>query len=308
MKEHEKNESNRERKDKTKQNTGLLKTVFGGLKITWPKLIIFAVAMGTYTALMAMFVPDGNSFHDIAVSPEWWVLPAIIIIANAKKPLEAALKTFVFFLVSQPLVYLIQVPFSDNGWSLFGYYPYWFKITLLTFPGAFLGWYIKKDEWYSGLILSVMTVLLALTGVGCIRNFIETPPNHLITAIYCFAIIPVFIFGIFKNKTPRIVTAVITAVAILIYLPAAMAHPFEAYNNSFLSENEITLVGEPYISKWSGEGKGSVEIIEYEGGYNFRISGDRGKKYTFTVSDDEHEYEFEYYFDKELQTVVVKKL
>ena len=198
MKEHEKNESNRERKDKTKQNTGLLKTVFGGLKITWPKLIIFAVAMGTYTALMAMFVPDGNSFHDIAVSPEWWVLPAIIIIANAKKPLEAALKTFVFFLVSQPLVYLIQVPFSDNGWSLFGYYPYWFKITLLTFPGAFLGWYIKKDEWYSGLILSVMTVLLALTGVGCIRNFIETPPNHLITAIYCFAIIPVFIFGIFK--------------------------------------------------------------------------------------------------------------
>ena len=123
-----------------------LQKLFGGINLTWPKLIIFAVIMGIYTALMAMLVPDGNSFHDIAVTMEWWVLPAILIIVNCKKPLEAALKTFVFFLISQPLVYLIQVPFNGMGWGLFGYYPFWFKVTLLTFPAAFIGWYMKKDK------------------------------------------------------------------------------------------------------------------------------------------------------------------
>lgn len=284
-----------------------IKKLFGGLKITWPKLIVFSVMMGVYTALIATFVPDGNSFHDIAVTAEWWILPAILIIVNSKKPLEAALKTFVFFLISQPLVYLIQVPFNTMGWGLFSYYPYWLKITLLTFPGAFVGWYVKKDKWYSGVILSVMTVLLVISGVGYVRSFIETPPNHLISIIYCFGIIPVFIFGIFKDKIPRIITAVITATALLIYVPLSFVEPYEAYNNTFIEESGITFVGEPYISFWAGEGEGDVEIIKYSEGYNFKLSGVRGKVYSFSVSDDENEYSFEYYFDDELQTVVVRQ-
>lgn len=284
-----------------------IKNLFGGLEISWPKLVIFSVIMGIYTALVAMLAPDGNSFHDIAVTAEWWVLPAIIIIVNSKKPLEAALKTFVFFLISQPLVYLFQVPFSHMGWGLFGYYPFWFKITLLTFPGAFIGWYIKKDKWYSGIILSVMTVLLAITGVAYIHSFIETPPNHLISIIYCFVMIPLFIFAIFKDKIPRIITAVVTVVALLIYIPLTSARPYEAYNNSFIEENNITFVGEPYISFWAGDGQGSVDIIQYEDGYNFKITGFRGKTYRFAISDEEHEYEFEYYYDKDLDTVVINK-
>ncbi|MBR3177834.1 hypothetical protein IKF27_03500 [Candidatus Saccharibacteria bacterium] len=195
----------------------ILKKLFGDIALTWPRLIIFAIIMGVYTAIMAMFVPDGNSFHDIAVTPEWWVLPAIFIIVNCKKPLEAALKTLVFFLISQPLVYLIQVPFNSMGWSLFGYYPYWFKVTMLTFPGAFIGWYIKKDKWYSGLILSVMTVFLALTGIAYISGFGEYFPNHLISVIYCFSVIPVFIFAILKSKKSRLITGVVTIIAAIIY-------------------------------------------------------------------------------------------
>lgn len=284
-----------------------LKKLFGGLEITWPKLIIFSLIMGIYTALVAMLVPDGNSFHDIAVTPEWWVLPAILIIVNSKTPLDAALKTFVFFLISQPLVYLIQVPFNSLGWGLFGYYPYWFKITLLTFPGAFLGWFIKKDQWYSGLILSVMTAFLAISGVAFLHKCLETPPNHLITTIYCFAIIPVLIFAIFKNKPPRIIASAVTIVALLIYAPLAFTQPFEAYNNSFIDENEITFVGEPYVSFWTGEGQGNVEIIKYDEGYNFKLSGVYGKTYRFAISDDENEYYFEYHFDNDSKTVVINQ-
>ena len=96
--------------------------VFGGLKMTWPRVIIFAVIMGVYTALCALLAPDGNSFHDIAVVMSPWVLPALIVILNCKTPWEAAAKVFVFFLISQPLVYLIQVPFSDMGWKQIAYW------------------------------------------------------------------------------------------------------------------------------------------------------------------------------------------
>lgn len=284
------------------------KTTFGGLEMTWKTVIIFAIVMGGYTALMAMLVPDGNSFHDIAVMPEWWVLPAIIIIVNCKKPLEAALKTFVFFLISQPLVYLIQVPFSEMGWELFGYYKYWFMVTLLTFPGGFIGWYIKKDKWYSGLILSVMTVLLVFMGFNYARGFSESFPSHLLTTIYCFGIIPVFIFGLFENKAPRIVTASITLVALIIALIiGSLAKPFEAYTNSFIEENDIVFVGEPYISYYSGEGKGNVEIIMTEPPYSFKLTGEGYGIYSFSVSDDENTFDFEYYFDKEQNTVIVNK-
>ena len=286
------------------------KKLFGDINLTWPKLIIFAVIMGIYTALMAILVPDGNSFHDIAVTPEWWVLPAILIIVNCKKPLEAAFKTFVFFLISQPLVYLIQVPFSSMGWSLFGYYPYWFMITLFTLPGAFIGWYIKKDKWYSGVILSVMTVYLALTGVAYISNLSEHFPNHLISIIYCFTAIPIFIFTILKSQKPRLITAIITVVTTIIYaiLVINSATPYETYNNTVLKENNISFIGEPSVTYWAGSNKGSVEIIQYEEGYNLKISGNGTNKYFFDIGDDENEYHFEYYFDKDQQTVVVNKL
>ena len=79
--------------------------------MTWPRLILFAVISGIVTALIALLVPEGNSIRQIAVSLEAWIVLAIIVVVNCEKPLEAACKTFVYFLVSQSLVYLIQVPF-----------------------------------------------------------------------------------------------------------------------------------------------------------------------------------------------------
>lgn len=280
--------------------------------MSWFTVVIMAVVLGVWTALMAMLVPDGNSFHDIAVTPEWWVLPAIIIIVNCKKPLEAALKVFLFFLISQPLVYLIQVPFSADEWGLFRYYPHWFYITLATLPGGFIGWYVKKDEWYSGVILAVMTVLLAWLGLGFAKSLSESFPNHLLTTIYCFGIIPVFIFGLFKKWQPRAITAVITVVAFVVIL--ILNNPFgggefETYNMSFISENGITLVGEPEVTYWSGTSNGKVDFIAKldDGKYSFRINGRKGANYYFTVTDEEgNSYDFEYYFDEGTQDVVVK--
>lgn len=291
----------------------LIKKIFGGITITWPKLIIFAILMGAWTALMAMFAPDGNSFHDIAVTGEWWMLPALFIVLNSKKPLEAVTKTIVFFLISQPLVYLIQVPFSDMGWGLFGYYKYWFMITLLTFPAAFVAWYIKEDKWYSGIILAAGTIYLTLVGVGYVYQFMENPPSHLISIIYCFGFSLILMFGLLKDKFSRIFMPIATAIAAVVYVLLIYTNPFEVRNNALLEENNIILVGEPYVSFWSGDGEGEVRIEKYDDNgtkhYMFVISGDIGKNYRFAITDSEteQEYQFKYYYNKDKNTVVIEK-
>lgn len=184
--------------------------LFGGLKMSWLNVILFAVATAVYTSAMMIFVrPIDLSFRDIGATFEWWIFFAIIIMTNCKKPLESALKTFVFFLISQPLIYLFQVPFSEMGWRLFGYYRYWFIWTLLTLPMAFVGWYLKKRNWVSVLILSPMILILASHGVGFIQSAIKNPPYHLLSGIFCFAQIILYAFALFDKKRDKILTLVI---------------------------------------------------------------------------------------------------
>ena len=147
--------------------------IFGGINLTWPKLILSAVAAGVLTAVIAIIpIFQNTSFITITVTFEVWILFGIIIIMNSKSNLDSALKCFVFFLISQPLVYLIQVPFSWQGWNLFGYYKYWFIWTLICFPMGFIGYWMKKDKWWGYLILLPMialTAVIVLT-VICLLN------------------------------------------------------------------------------------------------------------------------------------------
>lgn len=63
-----------------------MEKVFGSLKITWPKLIIFAVVTGVYTGVMASLpITKDTSFADISITFECWILFGIIIIVNSTK-------------------------------------------------------------------------------------------------------------------------------------------------------------------------------------------------------------------------------
>ena len=86
-----------------------MKKIFGELNITWPKIIIFAILIGIYSGIIAM-VPAAKdtSFTDLTVTFEVWILFGILIITNSKSAKDSALKCFVFFLISQPLIYLVQ--------------------------------------------------------------------------------------------------------------------------------------------------------------------------------------------------------
>ena len=79
----------------------------------WLAVILFAVVAGAYTGIVG-FIPasEGTSFKDIAISYEWWVIFAVVIASNCTKSWESALKIFVFFLISQPLCFIVEVVFG----------------------------------------------------------------------------------------------------------------------------------------------------------------------------------------------------
>ena len=209
----------------------MVKRLFGGLKMTWPRLIVFAVISGIITALIALLVPEGNSIRQVAVTFEVWIVLAIIIVVNCEKPLEAACKTFVYFLISQPLVYLIQVPFSSMGWKLFGYYRYWFYWTLATFPGGFIAWHIKRDDWIGAVIHSVALTALIWFGTGYLKQLIGNFPQYLIATLFCFGIVPVLIFAVHRQKAARLTASVIAAAAFAVL----MILTFAGYNSNACS-------------------------------------------------------------------------
>ncbi len=69
-----------------------IKKLFGGIDLTWKKVIIFAVIAGAYTALMALLpAAKDTSFEDITISFEVWILFGIIIITNSRSAVDSAL-------------------------------------------------------------------------------------------------------------------------------------------------------------------------------------------------------------------------
>ncbi len=49
--------------------------LFGNIKMTWSKVVIFALVIGIYVGIiMDINFLYGTSFQDIGIQYEWWVL------------------------------------------------------------------------------------------------------------------------------------------------------------------------------------------------------------------------------------------
>ena len=244
-----------------------LRKLFGGIDLTWTKLIVFAVIAGVYTGVMAVLpAAKDTSFADISISFEWWVLFAVIIIANCHSAKEAALKCFVFFLISQPLVYLVEVPFSSLGWGIFGYYPRWFMWTLLTLPMAYVGYHMKDEKWYSVAILAVGLAFVGYHYEGFLHETLSFFPNHLLSAVFCAATMVIYPLCIFKDRRLRIAGLIISAVLIVAMSVVAVASEKAAYRTEVLmSGGEVGgEFDDTYSVALEDESFGPVEIIRID--------------------------------------------
>ena len=172
--------------------------------MTWGLVLLFAVATAVVTAVLnEIHALDGTSFQDIAISFECWILFAVFVVVNCEKWWEAALKCFVFFLISQPLIYLIEVPFEPLGWDVFMYYDYWAKVTLLTLPGGAIAFLVKKKNWLSVIVLSVATCFLAYLSTYYLQSLLNNFPYHLLSAVFCLALAFFLVLVLLDEKKHR---------------------------------------------------------------------------------------------------------
>lgn len=241
-----------------------LKKHFGEFDMTWPRVLLLALGAAVWTAAMAAIpLLNDTSFEDISVTFEWWFLFAVFIVVNCKKWWEASLKCFVFFLVSQPLIYLFQVPFSTQGWGLFGYYRYWFIFTLLTLPGAAVAYQLKRKNWLSVAVLCVATGYLAFQSAMYFHSAALRFPRHLLSAVFCLALAVFFVFVLLDEKKHRIAALAVP----LIIFAAAMVWNFLPGGGSMtgltLSEGEWTYTIDDT----------SIADITVEDGNDFTITG-----------------------------------
>ena len=182
--------------------------------MSWIHVIVFAVVAGAWTAAMNMIpITEGTSFRDIAITYEWWLIFAFIIAANCKKSWECALKVFVFFLISQPLIFGLEVVFGGLDAQLAYYYIYsnWGPKIIMTLPGGFIAFFINKQNWLGAIILGLGNAIQAIMGVAYIGEMMKNFPFHILSVIVSFASIFIMVWCIQKEKKFRIASLVVTA-------------------------------------------------------------------------------------------------
>jgi len=262
-----------------------MKKLFGGIDLTWKKIIIGAVVAGVFTALMALIKPlEFTSFSTITVSFEYWILIGIIIIMNSKSNLDSALKCFIFFLISQPLVYLIQVPFNAYGWGIFVYYRYWFLWTLFTLPMGYIGYYMKKGKWWGYVILLPMIYLLMQSYFLYLGDFMFYRPRYLLTVLYCAAMAIGLPIWLFEDKKIQRVGAAIGIVVIVAMTAMRFANP-RYYHTSVFGNSEEHPFDSTSKAYFTDPSFGDVNIVYDEGleDYLLDVTFKKGGKTTLVI-------------------------
>ena len=201
-----------------------MEKLFGNIKMTWLKVIIFAVAAGAYTGAV-MLIPflKGTSFQDIGIGFEWWVVFAVIIVVNCDKCWEAMLKCFVFFLISQPVVYLVQILFGDLTFEKAWYYyhSFWLLATFFTLPGGLIAYFCKKQNLLGGIVLGLGNTIEALMAFYYINQARGNFPHHILSAAFCIASVIVMSICIQKTKKIRLLSLLIPVVLAVFVLVVA---------------------------------------------------------------------------------------
>ena len=258
----------------------ILKKLFGGIDLTWPKLLIASVLAGVYTAAVCIIPAlQDTSFHNIAVTFEVWILFGILIIMNSKSNLDAALKCFVFFLISQPLVYLLQVPFSWQGWGLFGYYKYWFLWTLLCFPMGYVGYYMKRGKWWGYLILLPMLGFTAYAYLAYFSDFLFSRPRYVLISLFCALWLILYPVAIFADKRIKTVGAAVGGVLVAALTVLCLLNP-PVYSTEILGSSQEHPFDDTYQVSLADEDCGEVRIVyldsleDYFLHADFRHAGD----------------------------------
>ena len=284
-----------------------MKKIFGGINISWKRIIISAVVIGVAVGLLnsvpALF---DTTVTDVATYFDFWIFCGIFIIMNSKSNKEAAFKCFVFFLISQPLIYLTEVPFNRLGWGLFVYYKPWAIWTILTIPMGYIGYYMKKEKWYSLLILCPMLGLLSTSIGTSLGGLMYSFPHHLINLLFVVITLIMYPLLIFKkNKVLKYIGLCISVVLLIFWVVRSLTNDnYSKYETTLRCSSETAYFDDTYnIYLTNDLGEVSFEYMDSLESYcvhaKFNKTGDTtlviesptGEKIEYKINVGKHTYD-----------------
>lgn len=189
------------------------------LHMSWLAVIIFAAVAGCYTGwIMTIDSLKETSFQDIGISYECWIIFAVIIVVSCKKSWEAMLKCFVFFLISQPLVFAVEFLLGHLNADMAVYYytTNWLPKTFLTLPGGFIAYFCKKQNLLGSVILGLGNTIMLFFGIHYTASAIKNFPLHTISAIICYTGVFAMSLLIQKHKRNRLISLLLPIILVLI--------------------------------------------------------------------------------------------
>ena len=186
-----------------------------GLKLTWPRMIMFAVVSAVVVAALAINpVTRETSLAMPADNVEIWLIIGIILSYNATSGKDAMAKVFAFFAISQPLIYLCEVPFVEDGFGIFRYYAFWAAFAVATIPLALWAYQIKLKN-AAGLVAGVLAVAsLAYIGSYYVPTVVTQFPRFLLAAVFCYASAACLAFALIPKALVRAIAGVVAAATI----------------------------------------------------------------------------------------------
>ena len=237
-----------------------MKKLFCGVNLNWKIVIISAIVIGISVGLLNS-VPAlrDTTITDIATYFDFWIFFGLFIVMNSKSNMDSALKCFVFFLISQPLIYLVEIPFNSLGWGLFVYYRNWFIWTILTIPMGYIGYYIKKDKWYSFLILIPLLILLGCGINTTITNFKYSFPKHTINLLFIIASFIMYPILLFNDKKIKYIGLIIS-ITIMIIFGFGPAVSSSTYDTTVKCSDDNIVFDNTYKAYLEDDNFGSLSI------------------------------------------------
>lgn len=143
---------------------------------------------------------------------------------------------FCVFLISQPLVYVVQ-DILNNSNLFMTYYRFWILWTIACLPMGFVGYYMKKDKWWG---LTILIPVLLLLGFMLNKYLSETLfyfPRHLLTTIFCITTLILYPLVIFKDRKLKVAGLIASSLIIIVMVFLSLQNPV-VYSTNILSDSD----------------------------------------------------------------------
>lgn len=179
---------------------------------------------------------------------------------------------FCIFLISQPLVYIVQDLINYNNLFM-TYYRFWVLWTIACLPMGFIGYYMKKDKWYG---VAILTPILMLLGFMLNKYLSETLfyfPRHLLTTIFCVVTLILYPVVIFKDRKLKSIGLIVSSLIVIIMTFFSLQNPI-VYSTEILSDSDEYHFDDKYNVYLVNEKYGDVNIRYDESMETYMVHAD----------------------------------